>query len=274
MRLRNVLAGALVVGLLGAAAPVHAADITGEFGIAGSITYDVLNNTGGAGLDMQSTLPPPTGGSGPFTEVTLATGYFDTTLGMGPLQFSGGFFNGTVGSILNIDNVPLVPNYTYAPAGVPINIPNYLFGFITFVNNVANPSGLHFDLTNLPLSGFGPCPFSNPCGEGPFTLQESSTGVTLSWDVLGNFVNGADSGAYIGLFTVSIAGETINDIGTKILAGQDVTCNGGTANNPIPQPCAFGATFKPLESIPEPATMLTFGAGSLLLARMRRRKKA
>jgi hypothetical protein len=252
MKWRSVLMAGLVVGLLGAATPAHAALITGEFGIAGSITYDTLNTAGGAGLDFQFTLPPPNSPTGTFFQVTTATGYF-LALGMTP---------GGTGSILNIDNVPAVPNYTYAPDNVAIFVANFL-------DNFSQAAGLHFDLTNIP-DQFGPgCPAIPTCAEGPFLLTQTATGIRIDFDVFGNFVRGGDSGFYSGAFTVTVDGLTLAEAGTRLtVTGQDIACG---LNNTT-QPCAFAATFNPVAAVPEPATMLTFGLGSLALARFRRRK--
>jgi len=278
MGLRSVLTAGLVVGLLGAAVPAHAVTITGNFGIAGSVTYDTMGLTGDAGLDFQTTLPPPTAITGPFTEVTAATGYFSSVLGMSQLRVDSASIlcapvciQGTVGQILNISDIPAGPNYTVAPSGVPININGFLRSFITFTNSVSAASGLVFNMTTFPnQSGFPPCPSSPVCEEGPFVIQQTASGLTVSFNVIGQFVNGADVGDYTGTFTVTMDGLSLAEAANRLLVtGQDLACG---ANNTA-QPCAFAATFTPTAAIPEPATLLTFGVGSLLVARARRRKK-
>jgi hypothetical protein len=279
MGLRSVLTAGLVVGLLGAATPARAVTITGNFGIAGSVTYDTLNLLGDAGLDFQTTLPPPTSPTGPFTQVTTATGYFSSTLGMGPLHVDSASVTcapvcvqGTVGAIKNISDIAAGPNYTVAPSNTPINVNSFLASFQTFTNSVAAASGLVFNMTQIPnQSGFPNCPtVSGSCEEGPFLISQTASGITVAFNVLGNFVNGADSGAYTGTFTVTMDGLTLAEAGNRLLVtGQDLACG---LNN-LAQPCAFAATFTPTASIPEPATLLTFGVGSLLVARARRRKK-
>ena len=129
--------------------------------------------------------------------------------------------------------------------------------------------GLHFDLTGIPLQGGPGCPATPSCVEGPFILTQTATGIRIDFDVFGKFVNGADSGDYVGSFGVTMDGLTLNEAGLRLTGtGADLACdlNNSTA------PCSFTANFNPF-AVPEPATLLTFGAGSVLLARLRRRKK-
>lgn len=261
MKLWSVLVGsALVVAMT--TTPAAAADITGSFAISGSITYDTINTTGGAGLDFQTTLPPPTAPTGPFIQVTVATGYF-AGLGFAPFV--------TTGEIKNITNVTPVPDpdYAYAPAGIPIFLANFLNNFDANGLAPGGATGLHFDLTNIPLQPGPGCPSSPSCAEGPFILTETATGIRIDFDVIGNFVNGADSGLYKGSFGITINGLTLAEAGNRLtVTGEDIAC--GALNAELP--CSFTANFNPV-AVPEPATMLTFGLGSLALARMRRRKK-
>ena len=256
MKWRNVFVGGALLGLLAAAAPARAVTITGSFGIGGSISYQNLGAGGAlAGLDFDLTLPPPTGPTGAFFQITAASGYF-AGLGMTP---------GGTGSILNITNMSPAPvNYTFAPVG-PNSVPNFLSAF-------SQASGLHFDMTAFPPQSGALCPSLPTCAEGPFLLTQSASGTRLDFDILGKFVNGADSGLYDGSFSMTFAGKTIADLGAALAAGQNLVCNGGTPTAPIPQPCSFNANFSPITAIPEPATLLTFGLGSLALARFRRKK--
>ncbi|HUK34202.1 MAG TPA: PEP-CTERM sorting domain-containing protein, partial [Vicinamibacterales bacterium] len=227
-------------------------------------TYDTMGaGTGLAGLDYDTALPPPTGPTGPFIQVTVATNYF---AGIGMTVFQ------TTGSILNTTNNPVPPaNYTFAPSGVTIDVPDFLQNFN---NCLGLCNGLHFDLTEIPDQPGSPCTSAGPgvgnsCSEGPFIITQTVTGIRIDYDVLGTFVNGADSNTYIGSFGVTLNGLTFADLGNRLLnTGELVAC--GAGNNS--QPCSFTANFNPYV-LPEPATLLTFGLGSLGLARLRRRKK-
>lgn len=261
MKWRSVLLAGLAAGALALPTSANAALITGSFSISGAATYDTLNTSGGAGIDFEQTLPPPGSPSGPFVQVTAATGYF---AGLGMTAFL------TSGDILNIDNVsPPPPNYTFAPAGLPIFVANFLNNFDTNGPLPGGGIGLHFDLKGIPLQAGPGCPATPACVEGPFILVQTATGIRIDFDVLGTFVNGADSADYIGSFEVTVNGLTLAEAGNRVtVTGEDIAC--GLNNNS--QTCSFTANFNPA-AVPEPATLLTFGLGSLALTRLRRRKK-
>jgi len=261
MRLRGILLSGLVVGLLGTAAPANAALITGNLSISGAITYDTLNTVGGATLNfIEPFTSPPSAPTGPFIEVTSASGVLGT-YGLG---------TGSKGSIENISNVPATPNTVFAPAGVDLTgtVNNFLQKWTKADGTTAIP-GLHFDLTSIPIQSGPGCPTTPSCAEGPFLLTETTNGIRVSFDVFGNFVNGADFGAYKGSFSMVVDGLTLAEAGKRLtVTGQDIMCG---INN-LEKPCSFTANFDPVPAIPEPATILTFGLGSLALARIRRRK--
>jgi hypothetical protein len=124
-------------------------------------------------------------------------------------------------------------------------------------------------MNNFPLQSGPPCPAVPSCTEGPFILTQTATGLVINFNVIGKFINGADSGDYTGTFTITMDGLSLATAGNRLLfTGEDLAC--GTNN--LAQPCGFAATFSPIAAVPEPATMLTFGLGSLALARFRRRK--
>jgi hypothetical protein len=256
----------LAAGALALPAPASAVNITGSFSISGGFTYDTMGTGGLAGLDFTQTLPPPTTPTGPFIQVTAATDYF---AGLGMTAFV------TTGQILNVTNNPVPPaNYTFAPAGVTINVPSFLQQFDV---NGGAPGGaipLTFTLTEIPLQIGTPCTSAGPgvgnsCTEGPFIITQTVTGIRIDFDVLGTFHNGADSGDYIGSFGVTIDGLTFAELGNRLtVTGDDIAC--GANNSTIP--CSFTANFNPF-AVPEPATLLTFGLGSLALTRLRNRRK-
>jgi hypothetical protein len=254
MKWRSLVLASLVTAALGIPASAHAALITGTLGIGGGVTYDTLNTSGDAGLDFDNTfLPPPTTPTGPFIQLKVATGYF-AGLGLTPLV--------TTGQIKNISDIPAGANYAVAPAGVPISVTGFLDNFV----NPAVP-GLHFNLEEIPLQPGPTCPPSGgatSCVEGPFVITQTATGLRIDFDVLGTFVNGADSGKYIGSFGITINDMTFATLGDRLtVSGLDIAC--GTNNLEVP--CQFSADFNPLV-LPEPATLLTFGLGSLALTRL------
>lgn len=285
MRFRSVMLGSLVVGLLAAATPAQAALITGQLVVSGNFVYDNLvlttSNPGDAGLDFEASaaLPPP-----PDTPTELSviidggTGYFTAV----------GVVLGTTAQIANITNVnpPTSPNYAFLPDGVDLTATP----FLNFLSSFSAEVGLSYNVTQFIDQG-STCPATPTCAEGPFLLTQSATGFDITFDFLGYFYNTKgtlttaddDSGLYSAHFVTSIAGLTFDElqgrlIGTGPLAsqfGQDIGC-GNTAphNNDTNETCGFTATFSPITpaAVPEPATLVTFGLGSLALAAVRRRK--
>jgi len=287
MKLRDVWASGLAIGLLAIATPIEAAPIIdGSLSFSGQIIYDTLDTTGHAGLDftdphVTTLVPPPTSNTGTVFELTgVTSGSYMDTLGIQP---------GTKALILNITNCdpssgtdPCSPstsvtNYTYAPNGVtgaPFPVVNFLDNF-DFTSNGSVDTQLHFDITEFP-NLIGPScggPITS-CVEGPFQLSQitdskGNVGVQIEFKVIGQFKNEDDGavGDYTGTFDITLNNVSLETVGNRLLAGLDVAC-GGFVNS-----CPVQATFDPISPVPEPATMLTFGLGSLVLARMRRRKK-
>jgi hypothetical protein len=274
------------LALVGLAAPAGAATITGHLGIAGGLGYATLNLTGGTILDFSPLGTAATGGTaagnGTGTVVTLdiATGYFT---GIPTFPLNG--LNAATATTKDLTNVALAPYGSFAPAGVvgtPL-VGNFLNGFTSAILP-AFFSTLHFDLTEVLLAPGSTCTgleiIGQSCVEGPFALNDTATGLSITFDVLGNFVNqsGADTGFYDGTYTLTVNGlhfQSGNNGSDGLfrrldVTGQDILC--GVNNDTTP--CTFSANFDPATGVPEPITLLTLGTGSMLVAAAVRRRKA
>jgi len=271
MKWSSVLLGSSVVALLGLSAPVtvSAAPIVGTLGISGGIIYDTRGaGTGLAILDFA----PPGGGTG-TAGVTISTqsGYF---------QPIAPFSTAQILDLTNDATASGVPGPAFVPAGVdfaPAGIANVLSNFSSGV------PGLHFDLTQLVLQPGPACvgteQVGDSCVEGPFALLDTQAGVRVNFDVLGYFRNGADSGFFQGAFSTTFTGLHFQDLNstngegvfTRLdVSGHDLACVDNTGANIS---CTFDANFSNA-AVPEPASLLTFGAGSAVLAMVRRRRAA
>lgn len=273
MNWRSVGLFGLVAALSAVAVPASAADITGHLNIGGVVYYQGRGPTGGpstgqAIIGWDGTVPPPgsnTGslpagfGDGTFFNVGGATGYFAGIPGL----------LGSSGSIVDLTNDPTAvkpggPDF-YPLTGAPSFLADFLSAF------TAAP-GLHFDLTDVPLQSGIPCAIAPPgsdCTEGVFKLSDTGGGVRVLFDVAGNFVNGGDSGAFTGAFSTTFTGYTLATFEAALDSNSLIAC--GVDND---TPCSFDANFDGVApAVPEPATLLMFGTGSLALTRLRRRKK-
>jgi hypothetical protein len=269
MKWSSVAVGS-VVALLGFAAPgsVSAADITGHIGFSGGFVYDTLGDPG-SGLatldfyDDDGITPDTTSGDGQVFKIGGTTGYFTNIA------------NGSLATILDITNDSTdAPPSTEVQAGVdygPAGIANFLSAFTD-----PDATGLHFDLTQLLLQDAGSaCTGSegsgDSCTEGPFLISQDEFGIHVSWNVLGWFRNGADSGFFSGTFTSTFNLLTFAELFNRLdNTGEDLMCG---VNN-LETSCTLDANFDSIAVVPEPASLLTFGAGSALLALMRRRRAA
>jgi hypothetical protein len=268
MKWSSVLLGSSVVALLGLAAPmaVSAAPITGHLGLSGGAIYDTRpDNVGGAGLatidfyDADGVTPD--NGSGEVLKVGGATGYF------APIN------TGSTATIRDITNDPTDdPPSMLLPAGIdfgPAGLANFISNF-----SDADVAGLHFDVTELLNQPGTACTGSegagDTCVEGPFRLSQTANGMDVAFDILGYFRNGADEGYYSGKFDITMNNMTFPVLFDRLdNTGQDLMC--GVDN--LETSCSVQANFDPAV-VPEPASMLTFGVGSAVLAMVRRRRAA
>jgi hypothetical protein len=140
----------------------------------------------------------------------------------------------------------------------------------TFQENPDVPSeydDLTFDLTDIVEPTAAPCvpgatyTSGQSCSLGVFTLTASpGGGTTITLDVLGNFDDpslGAIDSPAVGIYTAQ-RNESIQQIVAVFLPG-----GSGTFFT------SYSASFT---AVPEPATLLTFGAGTALMAAYRRRR--
>lgn len=275
MKWSSVVFGAGFLAVLGLAAPsnVSAAAITGHLGLSGGAIYDTRPDGGPcpAGGCQLATIdfwdlnfpagpatPDDTAGDGQVVNVTGGTGYFNQ-------------ITGSTAVIKDMTNDPAdQPPSMLVPAGVsffPVGLPNLIYNF-------SDPDypGLHFDITELLLQPGAACTglegAGDTCVEGPFRLSQTANGFSIAFDILGFFRRGADEGYYKGKFDITMNDMTFAELFARLQAGLDIGCDTNRD-----RPCEVQANFDPT-AIPEPTTMLTFGAGSAILAAVRRRRAA
>ena len=124
---------------------------------------------------------------------------------------------------------------------------------------------LSFDLFSIvapsvpacdPTASYG---LNDQCSLGPFTLVQTATGVGIRMDITGQFVDPQYTNTpAIGVYTAQRSGATIDAMLDAIVANPNI---------------AFRNSYSAqITAVPEPATLLTFGAGTALLAAHRRRR--
>jgi hypothetical protein len=249
MKLKSLVCGTFLA-MVAFAAPASAAAIVGTFNIAGSAILTPVGSN--YTLDFVPPVNPDPAGNGVWNSTFPATGYF-TPIHPTPVS--------PVSQVTikdTTDNAASAPPYTFVTTGAAVNVPNFLSTFTAI-------PGLHFDLTQIVASAAPICTGAEtinqscrPSANSPFTLTVTASGTTTSYGVLGYFRNGADEGFGGGAFTTQGSGQSVADILGLLAAGQPIAASAS-------------ANFRSA-AIPEPATLLTFGVGSGILALRRRRK--
>jgi PEP-CTERM motif len=171
----------------------------------------------------------------------------------------------------------ITPGYGSAiDLGAP-PIVGFLSGFSENPDVASEYDDLTFDLLSIVAPSVAACDdtlhyaINSQCALGPFTLAQTADGVSIRMDITGQFVDptyldGAITSA-TGIYTAQRADSTIDAMLDLIVL------SGGTAtfeNSYSAQITAIPPT--PRGEVPEPATLLTFGAGTALLAAHRRRR--
>ena len=233
---KNILLVALVV--LSVAAPMSAAPITGKLQITGTVVVDATT------IDWV-----PVGGTEGSFNTLDGTEYFANIFN--PIDPTDPAYVG--------DAIDLTGQQTQA---------NFLNDFEERPEVPSQYDNLTYTLTDIVDPTADPCTGSegvdDPCSLGVFTLTNTSGGnVDVRFDVTGFFTDpdlGADNSLNVapGIYTTQVPDTTIADIITLIDAGGEIRAT-------------YSATYT-ATAIPEPATLLTFGAGSLIVAAHKRRR--
>jgi len=285
-----------MLAMVSLAVPAVAATITGHIGFSGGIAYATLDTSGHAILDFTPLgtefAGGTSGGSGVGSLITIdgVTNYFaafnaitnPTGHGAGIPTFSKDGVNAATVTVQDLTNSAAATYGAFAPTGVlgaPL-VANFLNTFTSAILP-AFYTGLHFDLTEVLVAPGAACTgaetIGQSCSEGPFTIEDTLNGIRVNFDVLGTFVNGADSGKYNGSFAADFNGlhfqsgaDGSDGLFKRLdVTGADLMCGTGNATTN----CTVTGNFDPVPTVPEPLTLLTFGSGSAFLAAMLRRRR-
>ena len=228
----------VAVAVLGVTVSASAAPITGTLNITGSVQVN------------QTTIDwiPIAGGEGIFNMVFPGTEYF-----------------------ADIYNPAVNPPYI----GSATDLVGQALPLANFLNDFQTPdptySDLSFTLTDIVDPTAPTCTGSEgvnqTCSLGSFTLTQTATGVAVSFNVAGFFIDPTEgdfgSNLATGVYTTQLntpAVDTIAEVRAILLSGNSIQSSYSATYTVLPTP------------IPEPATLVTFGTGSFLLAAHKRRK--
>ena len=234
--MKKLVLGLMAVFILGTVAPAAAAPIVGKLSIEGAVIVD--EDT----IDWYFPVGPP---DGDFETKNPSTGYFANIVDID-----------AQGDILDLDAV----------LGPPLPVAGFLNDFQDTPDD-AKYGDLTFTLNSVIEPAVEECEDGveyaegETCRIGLFLLTEGAGAVTIKLQVTGEFVHPVDDpdGApATGTFTTVIdAGfDSIKKVNDQITAG-------GSINT------GFTAEFN---VVPEPATLLTFGVGTAMLAAHRKRR--
>lgn len=246
---RKLFAAFIVMGCLvalpGSAA---AAPISGTFDIVGLANVRVGSSWIDWGAPFNTPdldcIPGPNVGSCAINGSTTGSIFF--TAGDG--SFTG--IDGSLGTLLDLED-------DFAPTNTAISVDDFL--------TMAFLPGYDFTLTFIPLGTGSAAGCTNTPGDvctppgSPFTITNGPDGSSsVLLNVRGTVTDGSgDTSTWIGRFTTQL------DM-TALEALTAIATNGFVSAS---QSAGFNVSF-----VPEPATLLTFGAGTALLAAHRRRR--
>lgn len=220
--------------VMGLASPLSAASIVGTLNITGTVTVDIDT------IDWQTAE-----GVENLVLVGFSTGYFEDLFDAG--------ISPSYGSSIDLNDPTPFPvadflhDFKENPIDLPTEYDNLSFTLDSIVSPVAPACTGSEDVDEA-------------CSFGVFTLTQTAGGsVDVRMDVTGTFIDPEfEDTPATGIYTTQLSATAIQDIMEIILAGDSITAD-------------YSANFT---SIPEPATLLTFGAGTALLAAYRRRRAA
>ena len=248
---RPLTAAKLLIGLSIAFATVHtlSADVVGTFDIGGNTASVGVGGVTFGCTKVFTAAPCPKGSGNDI--IDNATG--NVTPNLLERVF--------VGNITNAAD----------PLNTPLNINNWLV-ITPSLFNAAAPV-VELELQFLPLGSFSnalcsakaapgqtctpntaPVTVNNPTGKSNFDLNNTQTGFTAGFDVLGKAFNSTGgSEDFTGTFTATVNGESYQTALKQILAGK------------APR-FTYTASFTLFTTVPEPSYLPVLGAIGLILA--------